>query len=98
MGKTPRGFDDEFKRMAIELSYAKGSVKAAADELEMDPSLLSKWRRDPRLNGGQVLPSSAGSRAPSDINEENRQLRRALREMTMERDILNCARCRISAG
>ncbi|HAE68385.1 MAG TPA: hypothetical protein DCG77_14530, partial [Sphingobacterium sp.] len=51
-----RVFDDSFKKMAVELSYSKGSVLEAAKELDMDASRLSKWRMDPRYNGGTVLP------------------------------------------
>ena len=32
-----RVFDSSFKKMAVELSYAKGSVKEAAVELGIDP-------------------------------------------------------------
>jgi transposase len=34
--------DEPFKRMAVELSYAKGSVKVAAAELGIDPGRLCK--------------------------------------------------------
>ncbi|TPE39725.1 transposase [Pontibacter mangrovi] len=37
-------YDASFKRMAIDLSYARGSVKEVADELGIDPGRLSKWR------------------------------------------------------
>jgi len=50
-----RVFDDSFKRMAVELSYRKGAVLEAAKELVIDASRLSKWRMDPRYNGGTVL-------------------------------------------
>ncbi|WP_162056284.1 transposase [Pontibacter pamirensis] len=40
-----RVFDASFKRMAIDLSYARGSVKEVADELGIDPCRLSKWRQ-----------------------------------------------------
>ncbi len=33
-------FDEAFKQMAVELSYAKGSVKVAAAELGIDPGRL----------------------------------------------------------
>ena len=33
-----RVFDASFKRMAIDLSYAMGSVKEVADELGVDPA------------------------------------------------------------
>ena len=39
-----RVYDASFKRMAIDLSYARGSVKEVADELGIDPGRLSKWR------------------------------------------------------
>lgn len=47
-----RVFDDEFKKMAVELSKLKGSVKDAAYELDITPSRLSKWRNHPAFNGG----------------------------------------------
>ena len=31
--------------MAVELSYAKNSVKPVAEELGIDPGRLSKWRQ-----------------------------------------------------
>jgi transposase len=40
-----RVFDESFRKMAIELSYTKGSVKEVADELGISQTLLSKWRQ-----------------------------------------------------
>lgn len=91
MGKTPKVFDEQFKRMATALSYAKGSIRAAADELDMDPSLLSKWRRDPRFNEAYAQPLAPVNAASGDLEGENLRLRKALREMTQERDILKKA-------
>ena len=34
-----RVYDVEFKKMAVELSDAKGSVKEAAEELDIDPGV-----------------------------------------------------------
>jgi hypothetical protein len=42
---SKRVFDASFKRMAIDLSYVRGSVKEVADELGIDPGRLSKWRQ-----------------------------------------------------
>lgn len=36
--------DVAFKKMAMELSDAKGSVKEAAEELGIDSGRISKWR------------------------------------------------------
>jgi transposase len=38
-------FDQAFKQLAVELSYAKGSVKTAAAELGIDAGRISKWRQ-----------------------------------------------------
>ena len=40
-----RVFAPSFKRMAIDFSYARGSVKEVADELGIDSGRLSKWRQ-----------------------------------------------------
>lgn len=90
-----RVFDEQFKKMAVELSTVKGSVKAAAAELEMDPSLLSKWRNDPRYNGGHIIIDKPG------LNEEEQKIRRLekeLKEARMERDILKKAVSIFSKG
>ena len=42
---SKRVFDDSFKKMAIDLSHSRGSVKEVADELGINDSLLSKWRQ-----------------------------------------------------
>ena len=53
-----RVFEESFKKMAVELSYLKGSVSQAARELDLDPGRLSKWRMDPRFNGGAYFPKT----------------------------------------
>ncbi len=77
-------FDQAFKQMAVELSYAKGSVKLAAAELGIDPGRLSKWRQNQR-NGSGVY-----SEKPTLTAEqiEIRRLQKELKEAQLERDIL----------
>lgn len=53
--EMPRKFDDSFKIMAVELSVVRGAVAEVAKELDVDPSLLSKWRSNPRYNGNKVF-------------------------------------------
>ena len=55
-----RVFDDEFKKMAVELSKLKNSVKDAAEELGLDASRLSEWRNNPQFNGGKIMMDIAG--------------------------------------
>lgn len=64
-----RKFDDSFKIMAVELSVVRGSVAEVAKELDIDPSLLSKWRRNPCYNGNKVLPDNP------KISPEEQELR-----------------------
>lgn len=83
-----RVFDDEFKKMAVELSRLKGSVKDAATELDIAPSMLSKWRNKPQFNGGKVMMEIAGL---SEEQMEIRRLKKALKNAELERDILKKA-------
>ena len=90
-----RKFDDSFKIMAVELSVVRGSVAEVAKELDVDPSLLSKWRRNPRYNGNKVLPDNPKI---SPEEQELRILRKRLRDAELERDILKKAIAIFSKG
>ncbi|QNL48479.1 transposase [Olivibacter sp. SDN3] len=90
-----RKFDDSFKIMAVDLSVVKGSVADVAKELDIDPSLLSKWRRNPRYNGNKVLPDNPKI---SPEEQELRILRKKLRDTELERDILKKAIAIFSRG
>lgn len=90
-----RKFDESFKKMAVELSYVKESVNEASRELDIDPSRLSKWRMDPRFNGGTILPPNPKL---SPEEQEIRMLKRQLKEAELERDILKKAVAIFSKG
>lgn len=77
-------FDQAFKQMAVELSYARGSVKVAAAELGIDPGRLSKWRRT--LQDGKVVSSEKQGLTAEQL--EIRRLQKELKEAQLERDIL----------
>lgn len=83
-----RVFDDEFKKMAVELSKLKSSVKEAAIELDIDASRLSKWRNNPAFNGGKIMMDITGL---SEEQMEIRRLKKALKNAELERDILKKA-------
>ena len=83
-----RVIDDEFKKMAVELSKVKGSVKDAAMELGIDPSMLSKWHNKPEFNGGKIMMDIVGL---SEEQMEIRRLKKALKNAELERDILKKA-------
>ena len=73
-----RKYDDEFKREAVRKIHDGQSVASVARELGCAESLLHRWKRD-------TLEAS------SDSEKEVIALRRKLREVEMERDILKKA-------
>ncbi|SFF24510.1 transposase, partial [Spirosoma endophyticum] len=85
--KKRRVFDEAFKRMAIELSYAKGSVQEVARELGIDSSRITKWRQSHK-SLGQVAT------AATELSEEQKlikRLQKELKDAQLERDILKKA-------
>ena len=88
---SKRIFDASFKRMAIDLSYARGSVKEVAEELGIDPGRISKWRQQ----------CSTVEKAPTGLTDEQKEIRRLqkeLKETQLERDILKKAVSIFSKG
>ncbi len=73
-----RKYDDEFKCEAVRKIHDGQSVASVARELGCAESLLHRWKRD-------AVEASSGS------EKEVIALRRKLREVEMERDILKKA-------
>ena len=92
--KKRRVFDDAFKRMAIELSYAKGSVQVAARELGIDSSRITKWRQNHRSPGQSATAATQLSAEQKLI----KRLQRELKDAELERDILKKAVSIFSRG
>lgn len=82
MGETRRRFSEEFKREAVRLAFESGRrVTEVARELDVRPDMLRRWKK---------ALAGEGSK-PSEMELENRQLRREPREVREERDILKKA-------
>lgn len=77
---SKRVFDAAFKKMAIDLSYARGSVKEVADELGIDPGRINKWRQQHSLL--EKYPVGL-----TDEQKEIRRLQKELKEALLERDM-----------
>ena len=73
-----RKYDGDFKREAIKKIHDGQSVASLSRELGVSESLLHQWRR-------QALATA------SDSEQEVVELKRRLREVEMERDILKKA-------
>lgn len=89
---SKRVFDSSFKKMAVELSYARGSVKEAAVELGIDPGRISKWRQQ---QPGSAEKSAVGL---TEEQKEIRRLQKELKQAQLERDILKKAVSIFSRG
>lgn len=87
-------YPPEFKADAVALyrSRPDATIKSVAEDLGVNPETLRNWIRlaDGRRSGPAVLQSDATAPAGS-VEVENAQLRRRVRELEEERDILRKA-------
>src|SRR5512139_2128 len=86
MTKRPRRtFTDEFKAETVRFVHESGkSISAAARELDLSENAVRDWVR-------RADEAMAGSRLPKADRDEVQRLRREVRVLRMERDILKKA-------
>ena|SRR6478609_724604 len=83
-----RSFSDEFKAGAVALVLDKGkTIAQAARDLDLTGSALGDWVAQARADRGTGKPGAL----TSVEREELSKLRREVRELRMERDILKKA-------
>ena len=73
--KTRRQYGEEFKRIAVELADAKGSLKVTAEKLGITPQILTRWRRE-RLSSQDTR---VGMRA--QVSQEQQEILRLKKEL-----------------
>ena len=71
-------YDEEFKQSAVKKVFDGQSVASVARDLGISEGLLHKWKR-------------ARLESSSDLEKEVIELKKRLREVEMERDILKKA-------
>jgi transposase len=78
-------YDENFKRSAVEMLLQGGkSVETIAAELGISTQSLKQWKK--KLS---ALPATGlGQRSPTQLEEENRRLKRELQHVSRQRDIL----------
>ena len=80
-----RDYTEDFKRDAVSLVTEQGyKISEAAPSLDIGAGLLGRWRREFEAKG-------SGSRLSADEREELKQLRKEVRTLRMEKDILKKA-------
>jgi transposase len=83
-------YSKEFKLKAVELSYERGNVQQAGNELDVNPETLRLWRK--AVKAGILTPESATKEKPKSAEAlEIAKIRKELYEVTQERDILKKA-------
>jgi len=90
MTKPRKKYDREFKRKAVELSFARGNAKEIAEELDIRPELLYRWRKEYQRYDNNSFPGK-GKPKMTDSEREIARLKKELRDAQMERDILKKA-------
>ena len=89
MGNTRRGFTKEFKVDAVKLITEQGyKISEAARNLGIDSSVLRRWKEQIEKEGTQAFP---GKGFMTSEKEELHRLRKEVKRLEMERDILKKA-------
>ena len=88
MARTRRKFSKEFKIEAVKLVTEGGmSITQVARDLDIGRNLLARWKR--QLEEDTDAFPGKGHQSPD--NEEMTRLRRRVKQLEMERDILKKA-------
>lgn len=85
MGKR-RKFDKEFKKEAVQLAISRGGpMRAVAEGLGIQESVLSRWVREYRMDRDQAFPGNGRLKAD---DEQVRLLRKENADLKIENAIL----------
>lgn len=80
-------YEQEFKVMVVELLNSGRKVQEVSDEYGLNGNMLRRWRREYEAKSGDF----SKKREVSPEEQELKALRKELREVTLERDILKKA-------
>ncbi len=81
-----RSFSREYKLEAVRAAERSGSVAQTARDLDIQATLIHRWKRELRDDGGRAFP---GNGAPRD--EEMAQLKRENKRLQEQLSILKKA-------
>ena len=82
-----RFHSNEFKIMIVELKQSGMSSKNIGEEYNLNPSMISRWCREYKAKSGDLL--KAKELSPQE--KELRLLRKELKDVKLERDVLKKA-------
>jgi transposase len=89
MAKVQKTYTREFKEEAVRLAQTSGKpIAQIARELGISDSAIHGWRKELAEHGKDAFP---GKGHQTELEEENRRLKRELERVQQERDILKKA-------
>ena len=87
--RAKKKYSLEFKLEAIRLSHESGKpISQVARDLNINPAFLYRWRDEIRKEGTKAFPGKPGRSVKSPENAEIIRLRKQVKQLTDERDIL----------
>ena len=89
MKKQKRYYSKEFKLQAISMAEERENVSATARELDIRPDILRRWMKEYQSKKSEAFTGTG--RVKNRNLSEIQRLKRDLKEMTLERDILKKA-------
>ena len=85
-------YDREFKVNAVRLVQSGGqTMKEIAQDLGVSYYTLAEWKKQYETKGGFAFPGSGKVVYATEVERENAGLKKRLRRVEMERDILKKA-------
>ena len=88
--KKRRRFDRGYKQMVVELANTRENISALAEELDLRPELIYRWRREALANDSASFPGQ-GNKMMTEEQKEIARLKKELHDAQLERDILKKA-------
>lgn len=80
-------YANDFKVLVAELMKSGRSVKEISDEYSLNDSMIRRWRREYEAKSGDFTKKKEISQEEKEL----KALRKELRDVTIERDILKKA-------
>ena len=80
-------YENDFKVLIVELVQSGRSVKEVSDEYGLNGGMVRRWRREYESKSGDFTKKSELSQQEQEL----KAIKKELRDVTMERDILKKA-------
>lgn len=92
MKQKRRKFDKQFKLEVVKRSLEDTTVKELAEELEIHPNIISRWRKQYlETEGEESLFPGNGNEVLTDEQKQIRDLQKTVRDKELELEILKKA-------